>query len=178
MKAQDFEALKDHLLLKNKYFSCGYANAFKDEKTDKVAVVDGNRFVYLMPDDSLGNYFYLRNEATMSHGFLRKTADCAGDVYTDTLTAYLVAVVKEAEPFALIENLRNTLASYKGLGLQVTQSMWNRESVVIGEMKGAEEDEVLKALARLKNETIVKITVQISMEFATSNCINEICKNC
>ncbi|MBZ0099512.1 MAG: hypothetical protein K8F30_10525, partial [Taibaiella sp.] len=67
MLQQDFEQLKDFILLRNTYFNTGFANAYKDDTTHAVWVRQGSDMKRLLPADTLGNYFYLRNDAWMKH---------------------------------------------------------------------------------------------------------------
>jgi hypothetical protein len=180
MTSQDLESFKDFILERNPYFSTGYANAFKDGETSGIyARVNGN-LKSIFPDDRVGNYFYLRNDPNAQ--FISKSglSDCGSDkaIYDDRLTVYLVAIVNDADEFSLISNLRNTSLLNKGMIVIPTGAMWLRENVVLTEMSGFEDEDKMKALARLKGQTIVRLQLQVTKEFIPSKCIINPCKEC
>lgn len=176
MKTTDFEALKDFILSKNTCFAAGYANAIKDVETEAVIVKNGSDHKRLLPDDSAGNYFYIRNELSIRHD--AKPAERLADngtqrlVFNDVITCYLVAIVKDADLFALLENLKNTVMMYKPMSLQPLSSNWNREQVIKEEMSGMRKEDIAATLQRLKNETIVKLVFNASQIYVPGNCIN------
>ena len=63
----DFTALKDFILEHNNYFGKGYANVYKDENTHAVWVKEGRDYKRIMPEDTFGNYFYLRSDTWIKH---------------------------------------------------------------------------------------------------------------
>jgi hypothetical protein len=50
--------------------------------------------------------------------------------------------------------------------------------VLSSELKGVEEEDLIGALQRLKNETIVSVTLQVTKEFNPNRCIENPCKTC
>lgn len=180
MRTQDFEALRDHIMKYNKYFSTGYANAYKDTETSAIwcRVEDGLKSIF--PDDRVGNYFYLRNDPSIS--FMPQTGltdyGPTSATFDDRQTVYLVAVVSDANEYELIANLRNSCLMYKPLNVVPVGAMWQRENVVLHEMAGFDDDEKMAALEALTNETIVRIELRVSKEFIPSLCINDLCKDC
>ena len=113
MLQQDFEQLKKHILQQNKYFTTGFANAFKDDTTNAIYVKDGKDMRRIMHTDGLGNYFYLRNDTWTKHEARepeRLTDNGPQRLsFTDTTSVHLVAIVNNADAYRLIENLRNTV---------------------------------------------------------------------
>lgn len=180
MTTNDLKALRDHILTKNTYFSNGFFNAFVDGETSAVYTVENGNLRSIFPDDRLGNYFYLRNEPNMKFALKTGLEECGVGkfIFDDTITVYLVAIVNDADEFELINNLRNTLLSAKGLIAIPTAAMFQTENVLIDEMKGFEETAMIEALTNLKNQTIVKLTLSISKEFIPNKCIDNPCKNC
>jgi hypothetical protein len=178
MKAEDFELLKQFVLDKNKYFDWGFANAFKDAETQALYVQDGKDRKAMFPNDTLGNYFYLRNEMATRHEVLadERLADNGSQrvVFRDGITVYLVAIVKNADAYLLIDNLRNTAMMYTGMNVVPVQTIWNREQILKEELTGMKKENITPALQRLKNETIVKLTLQCTKIFIPGNCINEL----
>lgn len=182
MITKNFEDFKNHVLRSNSYFSKGYANCFKDVETNKILLRIGNNFKEIFPDDKEGNYFYLRNEPAISFQADRAkaTSDCGiGRLgFLDTITTYLVAIVNGADEYELISNLRNTAMAYPNMNIIPTSSIWMRENVINQEMSGFEAETQLKVFSRLKDQTIVRITLQIQSDFIPDNCIINPCKSC
>jgi hypothetical protein len=179
MVSNDFELLKDYIIDRNKYFNRGFANAFTNEKNGRVLVKNGRDYMELLPSDRLSNYFYLRNDPTIKHALGARLEDFGGIYsYNDTLNICLVAVVNDADAYQLINNLRNTVLFYKPLSITATQSAFNRIQVLSSELKGVEEEDLIGALQRLKNETIVSVTLQVTKEFNPNRCIENPCKTC
>ncbi|OSZ79106.1 hypothetical protein CAP35_12895 [Chitinophagaceae bacterium IBVUCB1] len=175
MQQADFEKLKDYILEHNTYFSKGFANAYKDEQTAKVMVSRGSDKIVLLPADTLGNYCYLRNDMQMKHQpqESQRLTDSGTQrlTFSDTITAYLVAIAKNADAYQLLENLKNTCMAYADMSVVPVSSNWNREQVMHEELQGMKQDDVQAALQRLKQETIVKLQVNINKHYVPSNCI-------
>lgn len=180
MTSADFIALKGYILEKNPYFKKGYANAFKEDVTKQVIAVNKSDFIPLMPNDTLGNYFYLRNDGDIRHAIQDKErlADCKILTFLDSINVHLVAIVKDADAWTLLTNLRSTLLSYKGMDIVPTSSSVIREQVVIGEMRGQNEEDIAATLQRLKKETIIRVTMSVNKSFTASSCIVNVCKTC
>ena len=180
MNACDFEAVKDFILSKNTYLHNGYANAYKDDKSKMILAAQGSDVISLLPDDTKGNYCYLRPDAVIKHDaqMQERLADNGAQrlVFLDTATLYLVAIVKDADAFTLIDNLRNTCMMYEAVSLQPTASNWNREQILSEEMAGMRNEDIAAALQRLKNETIVKLAIKASALYIPCSCINPVCK--
>lgn len=176
----DTIAFKDYILSKNTYFDKGYANAFKDENTSGIYVRDNSSLISLFPNDRLGNYFYLRNDTTLQ--FTLRAQENLTDFglgrlgFLDTMTVYLVAIVKNADVHTIINNLRNTAMMYNKISVVPISAIWNREQIVIEELRGLEPAEIAGTLQRLKNEIIVRLQFTISNVFAPSKCIDNPCK--
>lgn len=177
MIQDDFEQLKDFILLKNKYFQRGFANAYKDDVTNDVWVKDGKDMKKLLPADSMGNYFYMRNEAWLKHEAKEpeRLTDTGSQrlTFLDTMNLQLVAIVNNADAYLLIENLRNTALMYEKLNVVPVTSSWNREQVVATELSKMKIGDVHAALQRLKNETIIRLSLSVSKMFIPANCITE-----
>lgn len=179
MNNTDLHKLKDFILEKNPYFNTGYADAFVMPNDGRVMVYNGKDFKPIFPDDTSGDYFYLRSDEGISFALqdAQRLSDHGATKYTftDTANFFLVAVVKDADRYELVNNLRNTCAMYKDMYAIPTSALWVRESVVANELAGIED--VLPVLRRLKNETIVRLTISLNKQYVSSECINDIC-NC
>lgn len=177
MQHTDFNDLRDFILEHNNYFRAGFANAYKDDVSHAVVVKDGKDFQRLLPSDTLGNYFYLRNDAWLKHEAKEpeRLADNGTQrlAFLDTMSVQLVAVVNNADAYKLIQNLRNTAMMYDKLNVVPVTSSWNREQVVSTELAKMPMEDINAALQRLKDETIVRIALSVSKSFTPSNCITE-----
>jgi hypothetical protein len=177
MLSADFEQLKEFILAKNSYISYGFANAFKDAAANAIYVKSGSDMQCLLPNDVLGNYFYLRNDAGMKHEaqMPERVTDSGTQrlSFLDTITVNLVAIVNDADAYKLIANLRNTAMQYEAMNVQPIASNWNREQIITDELAKMKSDDVAAVLQRLRNETIVRLTLQVSKIFIPSNCITD-----
>lgn len=177
MNKADFEAFKYFILGKNPYFNRGFANVYKDDTTKAICAREGKDFTVVFPSDTLGNYFYLRNDTGLKHEAMpaERVSDNGTQrlMFLDSMTLQLVAVVKNADEHLLIENLRNTAMQYQLLYAEPLSSKWNREQVVIEELAGMKSEDIQAALQRLKNETIVRLSLKLSKVFVPGNCIND-----
>lgn len=177
MLQQDFEQLKDFILGRNTYFQKGYANAYKDDTTHAVWVKQGKDMQCIIPADNQGNYFYLRNDAWVKHEVKEpeRLTDTGTQrlTFLDTMSVQLVAVVNNADAYQLIENLRNTAMMYPFMSVMPVTSSWNREQVVATELAKMPVDDINAALQRLKDETIVRLSLSVTKIFIPANCITE-----
>lgn len=179
MQQNDFEQLKDFVLQKNPYFNFGFTNAVSEKGT--VYMQCNNERRALLPADDLSNYFYLRQDALIKHE--AQYPSRATDNHTQRLSfldaaiVYLVAIVKDADALALVDNLRNTAMMFELMNAQPLSSAFNREKIIAEELTGAKANDVSAVLQRLKSETVVKLTLQVSKIFIPSECIVNPCKN-
>jgi hypothetical protein len=176
-----FEDFKDFILEKNKYFTNGYSNAFliNTDETQGIFSMDGD---FIFPSDIDGNFFYLRHEAniTFTPDISQSIADCdAGRMgFNDVQTVYLVAVVDEADEYALLSNLRNTAMMYNGFSAIPTSGILIATNTIIAELSPFGDKVVYKALQNLNEQAIVRLTLQITKPYVASKCINNPCKSC
>lgn len=182
MTAQDFISFRDFVLSKNTYLQTGYALAFKEGTTNTIFERSGTDFKAVFPRDDKANYFYLRVDSPVSFTpniNKRSTDSGPGRIgFDDSLQVQLVAIVRDADEWTVLNNLRNTAMQYTGMDMIPTAGLTIRELVVLQELAGVEDDTMLKALANLKNQTIVRLTLTIRKEYIPSSCINTPCKNC
>lgn len=180
MTTKDFDRIKDYILAKNKYFTAGFANAFTDTLTEGVYTRVNGDLKSIFPDDRLGNYFYLRNDPSVTFTAKPGYQDCGPGkaIYDDRFTVYLLASVRDADELTLLNSLRNTLVGYKDAVIVPVSAITQRENAVITEMAGFEEETIVSALEDLKKETIIRIQLQVTMEYIPNNCIISPCKYC
>lgn len=177
MLSEDFEELKDFILQQNPYFNTGYANAYKDDTTHAVWVRQGKDLQRIMPADINGNYFYLRNDSWLKHEAKEPERLTDGGSqrlsFLDMMSVQLVAVVNNADAYKLVQNLRNTAMLYSKLNVVPVSSSWNREQVVATELAKMRIEDVNATLQRLRDETIVRLSLNVSKLFIPANCIIE-----
>ncbi len=177
MTKADFEQMAQYILQYNDCFVRGFANAYKDNATNTVWVKDGTDLKCLLPADVYGGYFYLRNDTTIKHEALpqERVTDSGTQrlVFLDSITLYLVAIVKDADEFQLIEDLRNTCMSYDSMNVVPVSSNWNAEQVLAEELAKMKQEDIQAALQRLKNETIIKLTLNVTKPFVPNDCITK-----
>lgn len=175
MQKQDFEQLRSHIHNRNNYFHHGFANAFRSDATGAIWVQKYDDMQCLMPDDTLGNYFYLRNEQLVKHE--PREAERLSDggtqrlSFLDSTTAYLVAIVHNADEYLLIENLRNAAMAYEDMNVIPLSSNSNREYIIADELSKMRTEDMQAVFKRLTTQTIVRLTLQVSKTFIPSNCI-------
>lgn len=173
MLKNDLERLRDYILQYNTYFSNGYSDAFQNHKG---IVVDGKA---IFPNDTLGDYFYLRQDGSVKFREDRTVAisDChVGMVARSSVV--LVAAVKDASEDRLLSNLTNTLLAFNG-DIVLTDALFNKEAVLLQEMRGADKEAVEAGLQRLQmSQTLVSVRFDLSKPLNTQkpNCNSNPCK--
>lgn len=181
MQSNDFEQLACFIMSKNTFFHDSYANVHRDETSNAIYHTQGNERKMVLPNDKLGNFFYLRNEPAITYEAIpaeRLTDSNAQRLsFLDTQLVQLVAVVQYADAYRLIELLRNTCMLYEDMNVQPVSSVANREQVLLEEMPKMKADDMQAALQRLKNETIIRLTLRVSKMFIPGSCITNPCQN-
>jgi hypothetical protein len=179
MIPQVLEGLKDFILSKNTVFHNGYANAYRNELRYTIYTKTGNELLPLLPNDTLGNYFYLRHEDAIQHepSSAERLADSGSGrlSFLDTIIIQLVAFADKACAYTLIDNLRNTLMMFDGLHAQPITSMFESTKILVAELPKISNEQQHALLQRVKDETIIRITLKASLLFTPSNCINNAC---
>lgn len=176
MTRSDLTAFMKHILDNNDYFAAGYANVYRDEQG---RVLSGETL--LMPNDTLGNYFYLRHDGDgrLTAKVSERAADCgpARVAFDDTITMQIIAVVKDADEFIVRNNLINTCMTY-GVSVIPTSFNLSREQIVAAELRGMPATGIQAALARLGDWSIIRLTINFLKQYIPSNCVDPVCKDC
>jgi len=185
MELTDLEALKDYILAQNPYFQKGFANAFKvrnvgSDSNSKVFSRDkSGDLVVVSPQDTFGNYFYLKNETGITY---RAAYAITGTdtVYEETINIAFVAFLKEGDNMKVANNIKNTLMMYNKCSVRAipVNVVWNREQIIIEELAGISDDDIAAALQRLGSWTVVKLNFQFIKPSEVSRCIEDICSVC
>lgn len=175
MNKQDFEELAAYILLHNKGFAKGFANAFKDELNNAIWTRDGGDMKCLMPVDVYGGYFYLRSESAIKYEakYDERVTDSGVQrlIFQDSMIIYLVAMIDNTDENKLIEDLRNTCMSYNYMNVIPLSASWNREQIIAEELSEMKEADVRAALQRLRNHVLVKLTLNVTKYFVPANCL-------
>lgn len=181
MTTNDFILFKDFILSKNTYFNKGYANAFKDSVSNyPLARNESGDLDIVFPQDTEGAYFYIRNNEGIKHIPDSKLADTGVNriSFWDSIVIEVVAVMRNADAYTIANNLRNTAMWYSGMDVVPVATNWNREQIVIDEMRGCEEEDIAKALKNLSNHTIVRVQMVVKKTYTPTKCITDPCKDC
>lgn len=185
MTLTDLEALKDYILAQNTYFQTGWANAFKVRNVGSnnnglvMARTKSGDLIPVSPQDTWGNYFYMRNET----GIVYRAAGALTNkitIYEQSLNISLVAYLKEGDMMKINNNLINTLMKYNNCLDRTApiQTIWNREQVIIEELSGLRDDDIAATLQRLKDWVIVKLNFVFQSIYTPNLCIEDICADC
>jgi hypothetical protein len=177
--ASKLKEIKDRVLQYQPYFSAGYEDVVQDQTLG--IVTNGDEAIF--PNDTLGDYFYLRipdvNQFRINNQYM--IASCTGNGYETSSNIFLVACVRNADPDILVSNIVNILRTYNGLILRD----WVHQSGVVvrrelAKMKDAES--INAALARLdQNYTIVSVGFTLTYGMSTytkPDCLPDPCKAC
>lgn len=165
-------ALKDYILAQNTYLNKGFDNVYMDEKTGTVANADGEVF----PNDTLGNYFYLRlpNQSRFDYTVASRISDCANTPNIVSEITLVACILKGSED-KLMSNILNTLSKYNA-DVRFTTAMYRKEDVVSRELARLSKENILAALSRVKG-TVISVSFTMSTNFQLSKCIVDPC-NC
>lgn len=174
--------IKDRLLSNIPAFDEGFAYARLD--TNKgLCVTAGNEARYACINDVDGDYFYIRmanatngsNTNAITSMPTRSRQDCAVAL-AQKCSCALVAVMKDADEFALTDALVNELLKTK---VTEVRAVWiDAIAIAEQEFKGLDKDIIEAAKARIGNRTIVRIDFDITRNFETHSCTYQICKPC
>lgn len=175
MNKKDFEELAAYILLHNKGFAKGFANAFKDEFNNAIWTRDGGDMKCLMPADVYEGYFYLRSESAIKYEakYDERVTDSGTQrlIFQDSMVVYLVAMTDDIDEHKLIEDLRNTCMSYSSMNVIPQSASWNREQIIAEELYKMKETDVQAALQRLRNHALVKLMLNVTKYFVPANCL-------
>lgn len=175
MLQDKLNSIRDSILRYNTYFKEGYSSVYVDDK----AIRSIDKQIAVFPNDTLGDYFYIRLADAAAFRFTpRALAECING-YDLNANLVLVAVVRNAHSGDLIHNLVSTFSQIGGTN--VTSAIWIKEDVVKEEMKSMDKKEINAALSRLKpHDTIVSIKFGYNgtIGIIDLNCIPNPCRTC
>lgn len=136
--------------------------------------------------DRLGNYFYIRNEPSISYSYAKNQISDCRNSQESSFNCTLVAVHKGADPKLLNLNLLNSLLLYKGgeyeTKIQPGKSVFLPSSVVQREFNTLKEEEQQEVLRRVYIDKITLVSIDFRVTFVihptNENCIVNPCINC
>lgn len=143
----------------NQYFGYGFSSVHLDEKTGYVA--DDKTVVF--PNDTLGDYFYLRlpKNVSFAYGQEYNMGSCADGIASRT-EVILVAIVKNASPDVLLSNMVDTMRQYREARITLKSAIYQKEYALLQELKNIKEENQLAALQRMPvGSAFVSFTFEI-----------------
>lgn len=178
MTNADFISLRDFVLDKNRFFNQGFAGVFLDELTGLIYQGEGSEKFAVGIDDQFGNYFYIRNEANIDYTESRTQLSDNSRTLDETTKCYLVAVVDNADPKALVLCLLNTLMNYGNERIRPVRSICIREVAVQKELAKIRKEDVQFVLERLSERQVVSLEFQFTTKYKVVpfSCIPSPCK--
>lgn len=161
----------------NPYFDEGYSNVFAMAEG---YVVRGDKGVAIpvFPNDTLGDYFYLRMPRNWAFSYGDYIADAISGT-TVSAQIVLVAYMQRADADKLSANLINTLRTIgprlKGT-IQLVSATAIDEEVLAQELTDLSDEQYNDARMRLgENITLCSVTFNYSQLFPYSNCSDNPC---
>lgn len=155
-------------------FSEGFAYCRKDDEKGLTVTV-GKDAHYVSIADVEGDYFYIRANGKSNVTLGKSLSDC-GIRVMDTKPCSIVAIVRDASSFALIDALMNELLKTKFITIRSTED--NPVVIMDEEFKGLKKETINKAKSRIDNRAIVRIDFEVTRPFDTHNCEYYICPPC
>ena len=162
--------IKDYILAQNTYFTNGYDDVFQDYRG---VIRDTDKAIF--PEDTLGNYFYLRqpDNFTFNNSEIYRISQCQAPLGIKG-EIVLVAVVLNGDTDKVFNNLIYTLIKFGSV--LITKGVLQPERVVLQELTKMDKEKIKPALARIPNgAAIVSITFNIE-EGVYNKCIVDPCK--
>lgn len=161
------------ILQYNTYFDRGFSNAYQSAN----GVQDGA--TVLMPNDALGDYFYLRPSPALSitTNEQGRVTDCAVPAALNA-QVNLIAVVRNADSVLLANNLITTLSQYQ---LPIGSVIMQSEEVIQQELGRMDREQIDATLQRLQPNTkiiAIAFTARISLPFIKIDCLPNPCSAC
>lgn len=160
---------------KNTYFDNHFSDVVFDETTGYILSDQTPAF----PNDTLGNYFYLRSPRNW--GF--QSVPIADGVVGTNVSGQviLVAYMRDADPDKLAANLINTIRglSCSGHDVALLSATAQAETVILQELANLSAENQETALQRIgENVTLVSVTFTYNTDYPYSTCIVNPCLEC
>lgn len=174
MLQDKLDELKEFILQHNGYFNNAYSGVYVDQQTG--VIYKGQEAVF--PNDTLGDYFYLRQANSTQLQYTQLSTGTQG--LTLGVPVVLVACLKSGSADILLQNLINTLRAFQPENIRFTSFLFNGSDVILQELAGlTEKANIEAALQRLQSVIIsVSFTYSLNMQFQKLNCIQDPCTIC
>lgn len=179
MYQSDLNGIAEHILQYNTYFNVGYADVYQDDKT---GIIHNNEVIF--PNDTLGDYFYLRLPKSVSFDYNARynVNDCDKGVALKS-NVILVACVRGADSTKLIDNLIITLRNYNPdhIEINIKSCIFNTVEVIMQELNKLKEEDLLTALKNVDEKyCIVSVSFDTTIQLLPRalGCIQDPCKDC
>lgn len=148
----------------NPYFDKHFTDVIADSERGYVWVDKGGDYTPVFPNDTLGNYFYIRHEPDFAFSF---NADYSAGITPGlqyNTTATLVASVIDADPNKLASNIIASLRTIScAASVTVISARANRNAIIAQELQGLEEADLEKALSNIdRRTTLVSVNFSVT----------------
>lgn len=165
------ERLRKYILSTNSYFAEGIGNVYLDSEN---GIANEKGIVF--PDDTRGNYFYLRlpDNVTFANGSEFGVTECLPGLGLNA-QIILVAVVKDADEDKLLQNLVNTVQSFETYNKTFQTAIYKKEVVVRQELSWMTAENLSAVLQRVPESSIVSLTFTLIDSFVYNDCILNPC---
>lgn len=169
------EQIAQQILQYNPYFNKGFGDGYLNTK----GVYQSGTEQVLFPNDSLGDYFYLRQlqPTRIVNRPVDKIVDCAASFAIQS-NGVLVAYIRKADSTILISNLISTLSF---LSIAVTSVTMQPEVVILQELQGLDPETIAQTIANMdKSVTLISIAFQyyLPLPLVDLNCLPNPCNSC
>lgn len=167
--------LKETILQYNPYFNKGFDNVYGSAE----GIYQSNTEQLVFPNDTLGDYFYIRIPQPISATNIQQTkiTDCHSQYAVNT-PVVLVAIVRKADRMKLINNLLNTIAAAGGTIRNFTSQP---ETVIINELNGMGADIIERTIANTDKTTAyiaISFDYYVDLPVIDINCLPNPCEVC
>jgi hypothetical protein len=161
----------------NTYFDRYFSNVEQSEQLGYIH--NGNEVVF--PNDTYGNYFYLRIPSKLSVVYDANFNNGNWNSLGISSLVTLVAMVKDADPQKLALNIMSTIGRACNFQKKFTTILIHNEDVISTELANCTEDVILKAIQCVSDDiTLISITftLTIAQDLLQLNCLLNPCKSC
>ena len=161
----------------NPYFDRYFTNVEQSEQLGYIH--NGNEVVF--PNDTYGNYFYLRIPSKLSVVYDANFNNGNWNSLGISSLVTLVAMVKDADPQKLALNIMSTIGRACNFQKKFTTILIHNEDVISTELANCTEDVILKAIQCVSDDiTLISITftLTIAQDLLQLNCLLNPCKSC
>jgi len=161
----------------NNYFNTYFTNV---EQSEQLGYIHNNNEV-VFPNDTYGNYFYLRIPSKLSVVYDANFNNGNWNSLGISTNVTCVAFVKDADPQKLALNIMSTIGRACNYQKKFTTILIHNEDVVSTELANCSDDVIMKAVQCVADDiTLISITftLTIAQDLLQLNCLTNPCKSC